>query len=58
MPEKRYLDGCDVEIRGVGQVAAGGNSDGLFAQLKPQWEKFLEAAGAREVIITREVGGF
>ena len=58
MPEKRYLEGCDVEMRGIGQLLNGGSSDGLFALLKPQWASFLEAAGAREIIITREAGGF
>lgn len=58
MPKKRFLEGCDVEMRGIGQRFKGSNSDGLYSLLKPQWASFLEEAGAREVIITREAGGF
>ena len=58
MPKTSYLKGCDIEIRGVGQLNSGEFSDGLFARLKPQWAAFFETAGAGKVIISREVGGF
>ena len=57
-PNTPFLKGCVVELRGVGQLRAGGGSDGLYARLKPVWQTYLEAAGASEIVITREMGGF
>jgi len=58
LPKADYLKGCDIEMHGVGQLKSGERSDGLFARLKPQWAAFFEAAGAGNVTISGEVGGF
>jgi hypothetical protein len=45
-PSGRVLDGCSVDMYGVGQQRGDWNSDGLYDRLEPQWRAFLEEAGA------------
>lgn len=52
VPAQPFLTGCHVEMHGVGQLKATLNSDGLEERLIPQWEVFLEAAGADAVLVT------
>lgn len=57
MPTTPFLEGCQIEMRGVGQLGDGTSSEGLYSLLKPQWAAYFTAAGAARVLITREVGG-
>lgn len=52
MPDQTFLSGCRIEMHGVGQLKATLNSDGLEERLIPQWEAFLDAAGADSVLVT------
>lgn len=51
-PRDEYLRGCHVEMLGVGQVKGTLSAEGLAGHLVPQWEEFLEAAGAESVLVT------
>lgn len=50
-PSDEFLSGCHVEMIGVGQVRGATSSQGLEQLLIPQWEQFLEAAGADSVLV-------
>lgn len=52
MPSEEFLSGCHVEMLGVGQVKGTLSAEGLAGRLVPQWEEFLEAAGAETVVVT------
>jgi hypothetical protein len=52
IPDQAFLSGCRIEMQGVGQLKATLNSDGLEERLIPQWEAFLNAAGADSVLVT------
>lgn len=46
-PSGPILEGCVVEMRGLGQVAAKYQTDSRwFPRLRTQWTRFFEAAGA------------
>jgi len=52
MPTEEFLSGCHIEMLGVGQVKGTMSSEGLAGRLIPQWEAFLDAAGADSVLVT------
>ncbi len=45
-PSARFLDGCHVEMRGLGQVSDTTTDSRWFPILRDQWAAFFEAAGA------------
>ena len=52
MPGEEFLKGCQIEMLGVGQVKGTMSAEGLARRLVPQWEAFLDAAGADTVRVT------
>jgi len=52
MPDEPFLNGCRIELHGIGQLKSGLSSAGLAERLIPQWEAYLEAAGADSVLVT------
>ncbi|MEP2890915.1 hypothetical protein [Tateyamaria sp.] len=51
-PTRPFLDGCAVEMHGLGQLRADRNAAGLEERLIPVWRDWLTAAGADEVKVT------
>lgn len=52
MPQRPFLQGCSVEMHGIGQLRAGQNAAGLEERLIPIWTDWLHAAGADPVKVT------
>ena len=52
MPTSEFLNGCHVEMHGIGQVKGSVSADGLVQRLIPQWEQFLQSAGADSVLVS------
>lgn len=52
MPDEPFLTGCRIEMHGVGQVKGTMSAEGIAGRLIPQWEAFLDAAGADTVLVT------
>lgn len=51
-PTTRFLDGCSIEMHGVGQLKSDLSSAGLEARLVPTWTAYLTTAGADNVRVT------
>lgn len=51
-PSHPFLDGCSVEMHGIGQLRADQNAAGLEERLIPIWESWLADAGADSVKVT------
>lgn len=51
-PDRPFLQGCAVEMHGVGQLRADQNASGLEERLVPIWRDWLNAAGAHSVRVT------
>jgi hypothetical protein len=51
-PSRPFLQGCAVEMHGVGQLRADQNAAGLEERLIPVWRDWLTAAGADRVRVT------
>ncbi|MCP4184885.1 MAG: hypothetical protein GY761_16460 [Hyphomicrobiales bacterium] len=57
-PTGTPLTGCHVEMLGVGQLKVSQNSDGLAELIIPQWEAWLEEAGAESVRVVGKLFAF
>lgn len=51
-PSRPFLQGCAVEMHGIGQLRADLNAAGLEERLIPIWRDWLNAAGADSVTVT------
>lgn len=51
-PKRPFLQGCSVEMHGVGQLKADQNAAGLEERLVPIWKDWLTQAGADQVKVT------
>lgn len=51
-PKRAFLQGCSVEMHGVGQLKADQNAAGLEERLVPIWRDWLTEAGADDVKVT------
>lgn len=51
-PNHPFLQGCTVEMHGLGQLRADQNAAGLEERLIPIWRDWLTAAGADDVRVT------